>query len=93
MKCEGVRGDKNVLKMLRVKDEVRKAKDEGLQIMIGGYMNAHIWELDKCENKNGKLVKYMVNQMNLQIMNCVWERMNAPTWFSDNSEEQMWNRK
>ena len=49
-------------------------------------MNAHIWELDKCENKNGKLLKNMVNETNLQIMNCVWERMSGPTWFSENSE-------
>ena len=49
-------------------------------------MNAHIWELDKCENKNGKLLKNMVNKMNLQIMNCVWECMNGPIWFSENSE-------
>ena len=26
-------------------------------------MNAHIWELDKCENKNGKLLKSMVDDM------------------------------
>ena len=32
-------------------------------------MNVHIWELDKSENKNGKLLKNMVNEMNLQIMN------------------------
>ena len=55
-------------KMLCVKDVVRKAKDEGLKIMIVGEMNAHIWQLDKCENKNGKLLKNMVNEMNLQIM-------------------------
>ena len=71
MNCEGVRGDENVVKMQRVKDVVRNAKDEGLKIMIGGDMNAHIWELDKCENNNGKLLKNMVNEMNLQIMNCV----------------------
>ena len=86
MNCEGVRGDENVVKMQRVKDVVRNAKDEGLKIMIGGDMNAHIWELDKCENSNGKLLKNMVNEINLQIMNCVWERMNGPTWFSENSE-------
>ena len=50
MNCECVRGDENVLTMLRVKDVVRKEKDEGLKIMIGGDMNAHIWELDKCKN-------------------------------------------
>ena len=49
-------------------------------------MNAHIWELDKCENRNDQLLKNMVNEMNLQIMNCVWERINGPTWFSENSE-------
>ena len=52
MNCEGVRGDENVFKMLRLKDVVRKAKDECLKIMIGGDMNAHIWEPDKCENNN-----------------------------------------
>ena len=86
MNCEGVRGDENVIRMLRVLDVVRNAKDEGLKIMIEGDMNAHTWELDKCENNNGKLLKNMVNEMNLQIMNCVWEHMNGPTWFSENSE-------
>ena len=28
----------------------------------------------------------MVNKMNLQIVNCVWDHMNGLTWFSDNSE-------
>ena len=54
-----------MVKMLSVKEVVRKAKDEGLKIMIGGDMNAHIWELDKCENKNGKLLKNMVNETKL----------------------------
>ena len=52
MNCKGVRRDENVFKMLRVKDGVRKTKDEGFKIMI-----AHIWELDKCENKNGFFFK------------------------------------
>ena len=42
--------------------------------------------MGKCENKNDILLKNMVNEMNLQIMNCVWERMNGPTWLSENSE-------
>ena len=71
MNCECVRGDEHVFKMLRVKDVVRKEKDKGFKIMIGGYINAHIWALDKCENKNRKLLKNMENKMNLQIMNCV----------------------
>ena len=55
--------------------------DDGLKIMIGGDMNAYIWELDKCENKNVKLLKNIVNEMNLPILTCVWERKNGPTWF------------
>ena len=86
MNCEDVRGYENVLKMLRVKDVVRKSIHDGLKIMIGGDMNAHIWELNQYENNNGKLLKNMVNDMNLQILNCIWERMNGPTWFSENSE-------
>ena len=60
-----------MFKILRVKDVVRKEKNEGFKIMIGGNINAHIWALDKCENKNRKLLKNMENEMNLQIMNCV----------------------
>ena len=75
-----------MFKMLRVRDAVRTAKDEGLMIRIGEDINADIWELDKCENNNGKLVKNMLNEIKLQIMNCVWEHNNGPTWFSENSE-------
>ena len=64
MNCEVIRGEENVLKMQRVKDVVSNAKAEDLKILIGGDMNAHIWELDKCENKNGKLLKSMVDDMN-----------------------------
>ena len=85
MNCEGVIGDENVFKMLRVEDVVRNAKDEGWKIMIAGDMN-DIWELDKCENNNRKLVKNIVIKVNLQIMNCVWERINGPTWYSENNE-------
>ena len=42
MNCEGIRGEGNVLKMQRVKDVVSNVKAEGLKIMIGGDMNAHI---------------------------------------------------
>ena len=34
-------------------------------------MIAHIWELDKCVNKNGKLLKSVMDEINLQILNCV----------------------
>ena len=40
-----------MLKMQRVKDVVSNAKAEDYD-WGGGDMNAHIWELDKCENKN-----------------------------------------
>ena len=38
-------------------------------------MRAHIWVFDKCENKNEKLLKNMVDDMSLQILNCIWESM------------------
>ena len=49
-------------------------------------MNAHIWELDQCENKNGKLLKSVMDEINSQILNCVWDSMKGATWFSENSE-------
>ena len=55
-----------------VKDVISKAKEDGLNIMIGGDMNVHIRELDKCENNNGKLMKSVMDEINLQILNCVW---------------------
>ena len=54
--------------------------------MHHGDMNVHIWELDKCENKNGKLLKSVMDEINLQILNCVWDSMKCATWFSENSE-------
>ena len=66
-------------------DVVSNAKAEGLKIRIGGDMNAHIWELDKCGNKNGKLLKSMVDDINLQILNYIRESMKGATWFSKNS--------
>ena len=86
MNCEGIRGEENVLKMRCVKEVISKAKEDGLNIMIGGDMNAHIWELDKCENKNGKLRKSVMDEINLQILNCVWDSIKGATWFSENSE-------
>ena len=86
LSCEGIRGGENVLKMRCVKDVVSTAKEDGLKIMIGGDMNAYIWELDKCENKNGKFMKRVMDAMNLQLLNCVWESKNGATWFSEKSE-------
>ena len=83
MNCEGIRGEENVLKMQRLKDVVRNAKLEAFKIMIGGDMNAYIWEFDKCENKNGTLLKSVVDDMSLQILNCIWESMKGATWFSE----------
>ena len=39
-------------------------------------------KLDKCENKNGKLLKCTIDDINLQILNCVWDSMKGATWFS-----------
>ena len=75
-----------MLKMRCVKDVVSTAKEDGLKIMIGGDINAHIWELDKCENKNGRLLMRVMDEMNLQILNCVWESIKGATCFSEKSE-------
>ena len=56
-----------------------RALDNGLGIMIGGDMNAHIWELDGCENENGRRMKESINEMVLQILNCVWDGLNEAT--------------
>ena len=58
-----------------VKEVINKAKEDGLNIMIGGDKNAHIWELDKCENMNGKLLNSVMEEINLQILDCVWYSM------------------
>ena len=86
MNCEGIRGEENVFKIRCVKEVISKAKEDELNIMIGGDMNAHIWELDKCENKNGKLLRSVMDEINSQILNCVWDSMKGATWFSENSE-------
>ena len=41
----------NILKLEYIKGVVWSTQDDGLGIMIGGDMNAHIWELDGCENE------------------------------------------
>ena len=54
MNCEGVCKEENILKLEYIKGAVWRALENGLGIMIGGDMNAHIWELDGCENENGR---------------------------------------
>ena len=38
-----------------IKTVVNKAKHEVVKILFGGDMNAHISELDRCENGNDRL--------------------------------------
>ena len=68
MNCEGVRKEGNILKLEYIKGVVWRALDDGLGIMIGGDMNAHIWELDGCENENGRRIKENMNAIGLQIL-------------------------
>ena len=56
-------------------------KCRGNNKQFGGDMNAHIWELDRCENGNGRLLKKLAGDMGLQIMNCVWKGISGATWF------------
>ena len=46
-------------------------------------MNAHIWELDGCENENGRRMKENMNEIGLQILNCVWDGLNEATWYTE----------
>ena len=44
--------EENVMKLRNMIVHIQKTKEENLKIMMGGDMNGHIWELDKCENVN-----------------------------------------
>ena len=46
-------------------------------------MNAHIWDLDGCENENGRRMKENMNEIGLQILNCVWDGLNEATRFTE----------
>ena len=46
-------------------------------------MNAHIWELDGCENKNGRRMKENMNEIGLQILNGIWDGLNEATWYTE----------
>ena len=86
MNCEGVRKEENILKLEYIKAVVRRALDDSLGIMIGGDMNAHIWELDGCENENGRRMKENMNEIGLQILNCVWDGLNEATWYIEENK-------
>ena len=42
---------------------VWRALEDGFGIIIGGDMNANIWELDGCDNKNGQRMKENINSL------------------------------
>ena len=64
---------------------VGRALDDGLGIMIGGdmYIYAHIWELYGYENENGRRMKKNMNDIELPILNCVWDGLNELTWYTE----------
>ena len=86
MNCEGVRKEENAERVSKVKECIAKECKDGTKVAIGGDMNGHIWELDKCENANGKLMKELTYEAGLTIVNCEWEGMNEPTWFMNDKE-------
>ena len=61
MNCERVRKEDNILKLEYIKEVVWRAPEDDLCVMIGGEMNAHIWEVDGCENENGHRMKESMN--------------------------------
>ena len=63
MNCEGIRREENEIKMHMIKSVVNMANFEGLKILFGGDMNAHLWELDRCDNGNGRLRKQLTGDL------------------------------
>ena len=49
-------------------------------------MNAYLWEVDGCESKNGRRMKESINEMELQIFNCVWDGLNEATWYTEENK-------
>ena len=62
-----------------IKSVVNNDKFEGLKILFEGDVNAHIWELDRCENGNGRLLKQLAGDFGLRIMNCMWKGLSGAT--------------
>ena len=81
--CEGVREEENILKFEYIKEVVWRALEDGSSIMIGGDMDVHIWELDGCENENSRRMKENMNELGLQILNCVCDGLSEATWFTE----------
>lgn len=71
---------KNVRITEYVNQEVIKAKREKQKVMIGGDFNGHIYELDGREDRNGRLVKLMAEDNELELLNCTIEGMDRHTW-------------
>ena len=46
--------EENIEKINYMQSQIERANEENMKILIGGDMNGHIWELDKCENVNGR---------------------------------------
>ena len=83
MNCEGIHKEENILKLEYIKGVVWRALDDGVGIMIGGDMNAHIWELNGCANEKGWGMKENMNEIGLQILNCVCDGLNEATWYTE----------
>ena len=82
MNCEAVRKEENILMLEYIKGVVWRALDDDLSSMIGSDMNAHIGELGGCENENGQRMKENMNEIGLQILNCVLDWLNEAAWYT-----------
>ena len=63
-----------------VNQEVIKAKREQQKVIIGGDFNGHVYELDGREDRNGRLIKLMAEDNELELLNCTIEGMDRHTW-------------
>ena len=49
-------------------------------------MNAHIWEVDGCENKNSQWTKENINVLDSHILNCVRDGLSVSMWFTKEND-------
>ena len=87
LNCEGVRMEENVEIMERVSRICKQYNTAGFKVIIGGDLNGHIWELDKCENGwYGKLIKSSIRQSSMELLNGTVDELNGHTWSMNDKE-------
>ena len=85
--CEGENQQKNERRMEEIRKLVMGASED--IVVVGGDMNGHVWELDGVENRNGRMIKKLVAESGMIMMNTYWEGMEKPTWSQGDREYRL----